>query len=355
MKQKIVFLDRDGTIIFEPLTDFKVDKIEKIQFEPDVINTLSYLYKKKYKLVIVSNQDGLGKKGFSKKNFYKTNDFIIKILNSQNIFFESVLICPHLEKDNCSCRKPKTKMITSWLQGKKIDKEKSMVIGDRLSDMELAKNMNILGILYNRKTKNWKNIKYLLSKVNRYACIHRISNETDILVKIWLDRQEKNELNTGISFFDHMLEQIAVHGGFRIKIKAKGDLHIDDHHTIEDTGITLGKTLLKALNKKKGIGRYGFVLPMDESLAKCVLDISGRSYFKFYANFRFRLIHNFSVDMVEHFFRSLSNSMGITLHMEAKGKNDHHIAESLFKSFGRTLRQAIVINDKILPSSKGTL
>ncbi|WP_041069536.1 bifunctional histidinol-phosphatase/imidazoleglycerol-phosphate dehydratase HisB [Candidatus Ishikawella capsulata] len=356
MNQKTLFVDRDGTIVTEPQQNFQIDHVDKINFEPKVIPALLALQNVGYRLVMVTNQDGLGTSKFPNDNFYKPHNFIMKILNSQGIYFDDVLICPHTSDNNCECRKPKTKMLEPWLQKGLIDLDHSYVIGDRISDIELAKNMGIKSIKYGNNGENWESIKKTLTKIDRYSIINRTTKETNIQVEVWLDREGNSNFNTGIGFFDHMLNQIAVHGGFRMNIKAIGDLYIDDHHTVEDTGLALGSALIEALGNKRGIKRFGFVLPMDECLAFCSLDICGRPFFHFKSDFKYQKIGDLSTEMVEHFFRSLSCNMLSTLHLKTKGKNDHHRVESLFKVFGRTLRQAIHIeNSSTVPSSKGIL
>lgn len=355
MSQKILFIDRDGTLINEPTEDFQVDRLDKLALEAEVIPALLMLQKAGYKLVMITNQDGLGSASFPKEAFDSPQNMMIQIFNSQGIYFRDILICPHLLKDNCDCRKPKTELVRSYLKSGIIDKKQSYVIGDRATDMQLAKNMGIQGLHYHQKTLGWQVIMHKLTYLDRYAQVNRVTKETQIEVSVWLDREGSSNIKTGVGFFDHMLEQIAIQGGFCVNIEVKGDLHIDDHHTVEDTALVLGAALNKALGNKLGIARFGFMLPMDGCLAHCALDISGRPHLKYQAEFKYQYIGDLSTEMVEHFFRSLSYSMGCTLHLKAKGKNDHHRIESLFKVFGRTLRQAIRIDSEIMASSKGVL
>ncbi|AKC60617.1 bifunctional histidinol-phosphatase/imidazoleglycerol-phosphate dehydratase HisB [Blochmannia endosymbiont of Camponotus (Colobopsis) obliquus] len=359
MKQKILFIDRDGTLIHEPEETFKVDHIEKIILEPDVIPALLALQKHGFQLVMITNQDNLGTNTFPQEDFDKPHSFLMKIFTSQGIIFNKILICPHSLEDKCNCRKPQTTLITSWLNFNTFDKLNSYVIGDRQTDMMLAKNMDISGIYYHPIDCNWQKIVTKLTKRNRYAQVNRTSQETNINVQIWLDKVNNNYIDTGIKFFDHMLHQIATHANISMNIKAKGDLFIDNHHTVEDIGLTLGKALYQALNKKYGINRFGFTLPMDECLTQCVLDISGRPYLKYKVKYNHQHVGDLSTNMIEHFFRSLSCAMKCTLHIHSKNStDDHHIAESLFKAFGRTLKQAIHISNDFhydIPSTKGIL
>jgi imidazoleglycerol-phosphate dehydratase/histidinol-phosphatase len=357
MSTKVLFIDRDGTLIVEP-EDFQVDDLSKIGLVNAVIPALLELAQHGYRFVMVSNQDGLGTDAFPQDVFDTCHEHTMQLFTSQGITFDEVFICPHLPDENCECRKPRTGMLTRYLASTDINLSLSAVIGDRLTDMQLAERIGVRGLLTNcddPAALTWPRIVELLCHSDRIATVTRDTNETRISASVNLDSAKSIEIDTGIGFFDHMLEQISKHGGFGLQLRCDGDLNVDEHHTVEDAAICLGGALREALGNKFGIGRYGFLLPMDESEARVALDLSGRAAFAFRAEFPRQNVGEFSTEMVEHFFRSLAESLGAAIHIEVSGENTHHMIEACFKSVGRTLRQAIARSGTELPSTKGAL
>ncbi|KTD19327.1 histidinol-phosphatase/imisazoleglycerol-phosphate dehydratase [Legionella lansingensis] len=351
--EKVLFIDRDGTLIEEP-EDFQVDELHKIRLCSSVIPSLLALIKAGFTLVMVSNQDGLGTESFPQVNFQSCHDFVLQLFASQAIYFREIFICPHKAAENCNCRKPKTGLLINFLQQTTIDRDNSWVIGDRDTDRELAENLGI-AFLPVTSSHGWQEITRVILNRERTATIVRRTKETLLELSLTLDKEAPSKIDTPIGFFSHMLEQVAKHGGFSLCVKAKGDVDVDEHHLIEDSAIALGEALKKALGDKLGIARYGFTLPMDESLATVVIDLSGRSYCVFEGQFTREFVGGMATEMVPHFFHSFANSLNATIHVNVKGQNHHHMIESCFKALGRALRQACAQCDTDLPSTKGIL
>lgn len=353
--KRILFIDRDGTLIKEP-HDEQVDAIEKIEFLEGVIPALLCLKEDGYRFVMVTNQDGLGTDSFPKRNFDLSHDFMMKVFEGQGITFDDVLICPHFPEDNCLCRKPKIGLVLDYLSDPKICRRHSAVIGDRESDLQLARNMNLKGIQIGKDDMDWRRIQLDLSGANREANIERKTRETYIQSYVDLDRADESKVVTGIPFFDHMLEQLPKHGGFTLNLKAEGDLEVDEHHTVEDVAIVLGETIKKALGDKVNLNRYGFVLPMDEARAEVSIDLSGRSMFVFEGELPREVIGGIHTEMFTHFFQSFSFALGATIHIKVIGSNTHHKVEAMFKGMARALKQAVYRTENSgLPSTKGAL
>jgi imidazoleglycerol-phosphate dehydratase/histidinol-phosphatase len=352
---KVLFIDRDGTLIEEPF-DEQVDALSKIRFAPGVFAALQKLQSAGFRLVMVTNQDGLGTHTFPTENFEIPQRFMIDAFASQGIHFDHVFICPHRKDDGCDCRKPKTALVDEWIRSNHVDLASSAMVGDRDTDLVFGVNVGVRPLRFSLDgpaDTRWAGIaEQLLARV---ATIERVTRETRISVSVNLDRDGPAEVSTGIGFFDHMLEQIAKHGGFQLKLKCEGDLHIDEHHTIEDCALALGEALRKALGDKRGIQRYGFLLPMDEARAQVALDLSGRSYSVFEGKFGRDQVGGLPTELVPHFFRSLSDALGAALHVSVTGDNTHHQVEACFKAVGRALRMACRRDGDDLPSTKGVL
>ncbi|MFC4165467.1 bifunctional histidinol-phosphatase/imidazoleglycerol-phosphate dehydratase HisB [Epilithonimonas zeae] len=376
--KKLLFIDRDGTLVLEP-EDYQVDSFQKLKFYPQVFTYLSKIAKElDYELVIVTNQDGLGTDSHPEENFWTIQNFIIETFESQDIKFEDIFIDKTFAKDNASTRKPNTGLLTKYFNKEIYDLENSFVIGDRITDVKLAKNLNSKAIFINTnenlgadeilenddlenviglKTTSWKEIYEFLKLENRTSEIIRNTNETKIKINLNLDGTGKSNIETGIPFFNHMLDQIAKHGQMDLEINVDGDLEVDEHHTIEDTGIALGEAFYQALGNKLGIERYAFVLPMDDCLAQVALDFGGRNWIVWEADFKREMIGKMPTEMFFHFFKSFSDSARANLNIKAEGNNEHHKIESIFKAFAKCLKFAVKRDSEkmILPSTKGTL
>ncbi len=352
--RKILFLDRDGTLIEEP-ADFQIDSLAKFRLVPGMIPALLKLKAAGYEFVMVSNQDGLGTDSFPLADFEPPQQLLLQILESQGIRFSAIHIDPHFEHQNAPTRKPGIGMLLDYLRSGTLDFAQSAVVGDRETDLQLARNLGVRGFRLGSGHDDWATIAHLLADAPRIATVERVTSETRIRVTVDLDREAKAEVATGIGFFDHMLEQIGRHGGFALTLTCAGDTHIDEHHSIEDSALALGEALRKALGDKRGIGRYGFTLPMDETLASAALDLSGRACLVFDGSFPRSEVGGMATELVPHFFRSLCDALGANLHLSVRGDNTHHMVEACFKVFARALRQAIRREGDAIPSTKGTL
>ena len=353
---KIIFIDRDGTLIEEP-ADEQIDSFEKLRFKPGVFSSLSRICKKnEYRLVLVSNQDGLGTTSFPEDTFWPVHNFIITTLAGEGIVFDEQLIDRHRPEDNSPMRKPGTGMLFRYIGNPEVELADSYVIGDRDTDRQLAENLGCKAFILSDNL-TWSDIADRLTKKERKAEVSRKTSETDISISINLDGSGQSNITTGIGFFDHMLEQIARHGMTDLNIEAKGDLHVDEHHTIEDTAIVLGTAINKALGDKRGIERYGYFLPMDDCLCQVALDFGGRPWLQWDVELRRERVGDMPTEMLFHFFKSLSDSAQMNLAVKAQGTNEHHKIEAVFKAFARALRMAVRRDDRhrILPSTKGML
>ena len=378
MKKKVLFIDRDGTMIKEP-ADEQVDAFEKIIFYPKAFTYLGKIAKElDYELVMITNQDGLGTASFPEDTFWPVHNFIMKSFENEGVIFDKIIIDKTFAKDNAPTRKPNTGLLTAYFSDE-YDLENSFVIGDRLTDIQLAKNLGAKGIFINDNTNlgtgeitvkseeldafialesnDWQRIYEFLKLENRTAELTRNTNETKIFIKLNLDGTGKSEISTGIAFFDHMLDQIARHGNMDLKILVKGDLEVDEHHTIEDTMIALGEVFAKALGNKLGIERYGFCLPMDDCLAQVAIDFGGRNWLVWDANFKREKIGEMPTEMFFHLFKSFTDGARCNLNIKAEGTNEHHKIEGIFKAFAKAIKAAVKRDSEkmILPSTKGML
>ncbi len=361
--KKVLFIDRDGTIIKEP-ADEQVDSFEKFDFIPGAITGLSAISRElDYELVMVTNQDGLGTESFPEEIFWPVHNKMLQVLKGEGVIFREVFIDRSLPAENAPTRKPGTAMLVKYLAGG-VDLSGSYVIGDRLSDMQLAQNLGCRGILFNAgdhssacfSTTSWNDIYRYLKSLPRTATVIRSTSETSVTVEINLDGTGRSNIKTGIGFLDHMLEQIARHGETDLTVSASGDLVVDEHHTTEDVAICLGEAIKKALGEKKGIERYGFTIPMDDSLASVALDFGGRSWLVWDVSFKREMVGEMPAEMFYHFFKSLSDNAGCNINIKAEGDNEHHKIEAIFKAFAKAMRMAVrKTGNYSLPTTKGKL
>lgn len=370
---RILFVDRDGTLIEEP-EDFQIDSFAKLRFYPGVIPAMLMLRDAGFEFVMVTNQDGLGTDSFPRADFEGPHALMMQVFASQGISFREVLIDESFPHEGKATRKPGIGLVTHYLRDRSIDLDGSAMVGDRDTDIEFARNLGIRGFKLGPGLESWESIAHALVNAPRTAVVERNTRETRIRVEVDLDRVAGSRINTGLGYFDHMLDQIGKHGGFFLSLRCDGDLHIDEHHTVEDSALALGQALRQAIGDKRGIGRYGaaaeqtdeaggpsdplsggIVLPMDETLARAVLDFSGRPYFVFDGAFPREQVGELPTELVTHFFRSLCETAGLNLHLSVRGENAHHMVEASFKAFARALRQAIRRQGNELPSTKGAL
>jgi imidazoleglycerol-phosphate dehydratase/histidinol-phosphatase len=357
MSRKVLFLDRDGTLIEEP-DDGRIDSISKLALVRGVIPALLRFKDAGYEFVIVSNQDGLGTPTFPRDDFDSAQSFMAALFGSQGIEFAAVLFCPHVAADGCACRKPATGLVRGYLADGVLDRRFSVVVGDRESDIAFAENLGVRG--YKISTNGapgstWQSIAHEVLDRPRTGSVVRNTRETGIQVDVDLDQEAEPRVSTGIGFFDHMLEQLGKHGGFALSVECDGDLQVDEHHTVEDVALALGQAIRAALGEKRGIQRYGFVLPMDEASAEVGIDLGGRAYLVFDGAFPREQIGTLPTELVPHFFRSLADTLGASIQIRVRGENTHHMIEACFKGVARALRQAFVRTGTVLPSTKGQL
>lgn len=373
MATKVLFIDRDGTLVIEPPVDYQLDSLEKLEFYPRVFQYLSKIVQElDYKLVMVTNQDGLGTASFPEDTFWPAHNKMLQAFENEGIEFDEILIDRSFPEDNAPTRKPRTGLLTAYLEGE-YDLENSYVIGDRWSDMELAENLGAQGIWLQPvnemlpkgatrehlalQTPNWKDIYELLQTPARIASINRTTKETAIEVSLNLDGNAQADISTGIHFFDHMLEQLVRHAGVDLTLQVQGDLEVDEHHSIEDTALALGAAFKEALGDKRGLARYGFCLPMDDCLAQVAIDFGGRPWLVWEADFKREMIGKMPTEMFLHFFKSFSDAAQCNLNIQATGQNEHHKIEAIFKAWARAIKMALQVDVTAmrLPSTKGVL
>lgn len=356
-KERLLFIDRDGTIIEEP-EDEQIDSFAKLKFTRGVFGSMAFIRQHlDFKFVMVSNQDGLGTDSFPEDTFWPVHNFILQTLESEGVTFDDIKIDRHFPEDNSPMRKPGTGMLTEYMDTEKYDLANSYVIGDRETDAQLAENLGCKALILGRDGMTWEKITEILFAGERKAQVRRTTKETDIDIRLNIDGTGKCDISTGLGFFDHMLEQIGKHGMMDLYIHTRGDLHVDEHHTIEDTALALGECLLKALGDKRGIERYGYCLPMDDCLCQVALDFGGRPWLVWDADFHREKIGEMPTEMFLHFFKSLSDAARMNLNIKAEGQNEHHKIEGIFKALARALRMAVKrdIHHFELPSTKGML
>lgn len=377
--KKVLFIDRDGTIVLEP-EGFQLDSLDKLEFYPKSFQYLAKIAKEMdYELVMVTNQDGLGTDSFPEDTFWPTQNFILRAFENEGVLFDDIFVDRSFPEDNAPTRKPRTGMLTKYIDNPEYDLANSFVLGDRLTDVELAKNLGAKAIFMNTtegagsteiavkreelddviilQSTDWKVIYEFLKLEARSASISRKTNETDIYINLNLDGTGKSKIETGIAFFDHMLDQIARHGQMDIEITVKGDLEVDEHHTIEDTAIALGEVFAKALGNKLGIERYGFCLPMDDCLSQVAIDFGGRNWLVWETEFKREMVGKMPTEMFYHFFKSFSDGAKANINIKAEGTNEHHKIEAIFKAFAKAIKVAVKRDTEkmILPSTKGML
>ena len=355
--KRILFIDRDGTLIEEP-ADEQIDSFEKLKFTQGMFKNLAFIKSKlDFEFVMVSNQDGLGTSSFPENTFWPVHNFILQSLEGESITFDEILIDRHFPEDNADTRKPNTGLVRKYIDNPEYDIAESYVIGDRDTDRQFAENIGCKSLILGRDGMTWDKIAELLFAGERHAEVKRTTKETDIFVAVNLDGHGKCDISTGLGFFDHMLEQIGKHGMIDLTIKTKGDLEVDEHHTIEDTALALGECLKKALGDKRGIERYGYSLPMDDCLCSVALDFGGRPWLVWDAEFKREKIGEMPTEMFLHFFKSLSDSAMMNLNIKAEGQNEHHKIEGIFKALARSIKMAVRrdVYHYELPSTKGAL
>ena len=355
--KRILFIDRDGNLIEEP-ADEQIDAFEKLKFVKGVFRNLHFIREHTdFKFVMVSNQDGLGTDAFPENTFWPVHNFILQTLQGEGITFDEILIDPHFPEDNAPTRKPNTGLVEKYINNPDYDIAGSYVIGDRETDRQFARNIGCQSLILSDEGITWDKIAELLFAGERTAEVKRTTKETDIYIKVGLDGTGRCDISTGLGFFDHMLEQIAKHGSIDLTVRTKGDLEVDEHHTIEDTALALGECILKALGDKRGIERYGYSLPMDDCLCSVALDFGGRPWLVWDAEFHREKIGEMPTEMFLHFFKSLSDAARMNLNIRAEGQNEHHKIEGIFKALARSLKMAVRrdIYHYELPSTKGML